>query len=257
MQARSHRSAEAVWTFVAVGVLVGVPLLFADWDFLRSLDFSAIWTYRSTLLLGLLSTAVYAIGGIVAGYPLGILLAICGRSRFAIVRGLVVGYVEIWRNTPLLVQLFWIHFALPVITGISMPVSVSGFIAFTANVSAYYSEIARAGINSIAAGQWDAARSLGLRPIMVWRLIVLPQALRIVIPPSTNLSLSIFKATSILSIIGIGELMRETTRLSNFTFRVVEFYTVTALIFVALGLAIAALSRRLERRFEGGQPDGL
>ena len=247
---RSHQ--ELLWRIVAIGVLLGVPLAFADWDFLQKLDFGAVWKYRATLLSGLATTIAYTLGGIGVGYPLGLCLAILGRSKLIAIRAIVIAYVEFWRNTPLLVQLFWIHFALPLIIGGSLTTAQSGFIALTANIGAYYCEVARAGINSISSGQWDAARALGLRGVPTWRLIIFPQALRIIIPPSTNLILSIFKATSILSILGIGELMRETVRLSNFTFRVVEFYTATAFLYLIFGLVVAILSRRLEKHLDGG-----
>lgn len=249
---RSHQ--ELLWRAVAIAVLVGVPLAFADWNFLGNLDFGVVWKYRTTLLSGLLMTVFYTLGGVCVGYPLGVFLAILARSRLIAIRAIVVAYVEFWRNTPLLVQLFWIHFALPLITGVSLTTAQSGFVALTANIGAYYCEVARAGINAISNGQWDAARALGLRSLPTWRLVILPQAFRIVIPPSTNLILSIFKATSILSILGIGELMRETVRLSNFTFRVVEFYTITAFLYLVIGIAVAMLSRRLEQRLDGGAP---
>lgn len=247
MKSFGQRIWNARWQIAAIVVLIAVPLLLADWHFLGALRFVDAWTYRGTLARGFGYTIGYALIAIFIGYPAGILLAIAGRARSRLVRWAVIAHVEFWRNTPLLVQLFWIHFAFPLVTGYHTNVLQSGAIAIIANVSAYYTEVARAGIDSIPSGQWDAARALGMSTPLIWRLVILPQAIRIMIPPSTNLVISILKATSVLSILGIGELMRETVRLSNHTFRVVEFYSVTALIFIIVGLVVAGLSARLER----------
>lgn len=253
MSDQRARIAEHGWGVAAICVLFGVPLLFADWTFLAALDFDSIWTYRATLARGLGYTAGFTFIAVAVGYPLGLMLAIAGRSASKVVRGLVVAYVEFWRNTPLLVQLFWIHFALPLMTGVNTTVLQSSAVAMVANVAAYYTEIARAGIGAVPPGQWDAARALGLSRYRVWRFVVLPQAIRVIIPPSTNLVVSILKASSILSILGVGELMRETVRLSNHTFRVVEFYTFAAALYVVVGLIVVAVSGRLEARFSRGR----
>ena len=245
--ARAGVLGERVWKAAAIATLVGLPLLFADWRFLGQLDFAPLWTYRQVLLRGVGVTLLYVAGAAIVGYAAGTVLAITSRSAPRSLRMVAILYVEFWRNTPLLVQLFWIHFAAPFLTGIQTSIFVSGYIALAANVSAYFCEIVRAGIGAVPSGQWDAAQSLGLRPVLVWRLAILPQAFRMILPPATNLLIGILKASAILSVLGVNELMRLTGSLSTNTFRIVEFYTGTAVIYVALGLCIAALSSRVER----------
>jgi polar amino acid transport system permease protein len=241
--------AEAIVVLVLM-LLTGLLALRIDWHYVAGLDYALVWEYRTTLLLGAAVSLGFTGAGMAVGYPLGALLAIAGYAPFRPLRWLVVIYIEFWRNTPLLVQLFWVHFALPVLTRIETTPIESGFIALTANVAAYYAEVMRAGIDAVPRGQWDAARALGLRGPAIWRTVVLPQALRIVLPPSTNLLLSLFKGTSVLTILGIGELMQESVRISTFTFRFVEPYTAAALIYVVIGLAISWVARRFEQPAE-------
>jgi polar amino acid transport system permease protein len=235
---------------VALGLLLLAQAV--DREFVAALDFGVVWQYRATLARGFVVTVAFTTAGVVAGFLFGLVLGLASQSRRRLVRWLVAAHVELWRNTPLLVQLIWIHFALPFATGIITSPAESAFIALTANVGAYYAEIVRAGIGSVPPGQWDAARALGLSRRMTWRKVILPQTLRIILPPSVNLVLSVFKATAILSILAVGELMRETVRISNFTYRPVELYTAAALIYVAAGLAISHFASRIERRLERG-----
>jgi polar amino acid transport system permease protein len=183
-----------------------------------------------------------------SGLILGTLLAIMGRSANRLVRLLADGYIEIWRNTPLLVQLFWVHFALPSFTGVTTTALQSGLLALTGNVTAYFAEIIRAGIQSVDRGQWDAAYALGLHRYALWRTVILPQVVKIVLPPLTSLYISLLKATAILSVLSISELMRVVTSLSNNTFRPVELLTFAAVLYSITGLCVARLGSHLEKR---------
>jgi polar amino acid transport system permease protein len=161
-------------------------------------------------------------------------------------------FVEFWRSTPLLVQAIWMHFAVPGITGIATSPFQSALLALVFNVSAYCSEIIRAGIMGVGKGQFEAARALGLRPTLCWRLVILPQALRLVLPPLVGTIISIFKATAILSILAINDLIRAASRVSSYTFQPVEIYTTAALLAFAVGLAITVAGHRLEMRLKRG-----
>ena len=218
-----------------------------DWEYVSALDFSVVWQYRFTLLKGYGVTLYFAVAGAGLGMLLGTLLSMISQSPVRALRWVIAAHVEIWRNTPLLVQLVWIHFAFPFVTGINTTVAQSGLIAMTLNISAYYTEIVRAGIEAVPRGQWDAAHALGLPAPARWQSVILPQALRIMVPPTANLLLSIFKATAILSVLTIGELMRETTRISNFTFKPVEMFTAAAVIYALSGLLISQVTMHLER----------
>lgn len=234
---------------LAAAIVIAAIGSAVDWDFIRSLEFSIVWPYRFTLLKGYGVTLFFAVTGASLGIVFGTVLAMVSQSPVRAVRWVVAAHVELWRNTPLLVQLFWIHFALPFLTGVNTTVNQSGLISMALNISAYYTEIVRAGIEAVPRGQWDAAYSLGLPRWARWRRVILPQAFRIMVPPTANLLLSIFKATAILSILGIGELMRETNRISNFTFKPVEALTVAAVIYVVSGLLISYFAMRVERYF--------
>lgn len=218
-------------------------------EYLANLDWSVVWEFRFPLLRGLRVTLFLMVTASILGMIGGSVLAIAGRSRFRVVRWLVVGYIELWRDTPLLVQLIWIHFALPVLTGFSTTALVSGVIGLTLNTSAYCAEIVRAGIDSIGREQWEAARSLGLRVPAIWWTVILPQVVKVIVAPMTNTLVSVFKGTAIVSILAVNDLMRVATSISNATFKPVELITAAAIVYCLLGAALSWLSGRVERRF--------
>ena len=216
--------------------------------YLLSLHFSVVWQFAAQIGLGLAMTLFLWLSSGISGLVLGTLLAIMGRSANRLVRLLVDAYIEIWRNTPLLVQLFWVYFALPSLTGVTTTALQSGLLALTGNVTAYFAEIIRAGIQSVDRGQWDAANALGLHRYALWRTVIVPQVIRIVLPPLTSLYISLLKATAILSVLSISELMRVVTSLSNNTFRPVELLTFAAVLYSVAGLVVAGLGAFLEKR---------
>lgn len=220
-----------------------------DWDYLATLDFTLPWTYRQALFDGLLLTLVFFFLGGGLGFALGLAITVADRVVVRPVRWVLIVFVELFRNTPLLVQLMWIHFALPQIIGVNMSVFQSGLVAITLNVGAYMSEILRAGIDSVPRVQWDACRALGLGRYPTWRFVVLPQAIRIVLPPLANMMVSLLKGTAILSILSIAELMRATSRISTHTARPVEAFTVAAILYILVGLATVRAFAWAERRY--------
>jgi len=223
-----------------------------DLSFFSSLEPSLLWTYREALLFGVLTTLWLTAAAVSGALVIGTLLAILGRSQLKPVAWGVIAYVELWRNTPLLVQLMWVHFALPLVTGVATTPVQSGLLALTLNAAAYFTEIVRAGIEAVPRGQWEASRALGLAPRLIFRLVVLPQALRIMLPPLANMAISVFKGTTIVSILSVGELIQVTNRISNFTFKSVEVFTFAALVYLALGTLFDFGVRRLERRLRAG-----
>jgi polar amino acid transport system permease protein len=218
-------------------------------EFFANLNPGLIWEYRFALLNGLGMTLFLTVFGSIGGLLLGLLLAVGAFSRFAPMRGTIIGFVEVWRNTPLLVQLMWVHFALPVVTRMPTTSVQSGLLALTLGASAYFAEIIRGGINAVPKGQWEAGRALGLAGRPLWLRVVLPQAFRIMVPPLVNMVISIFKATTILSLLAIPDLMQVATRISNFTFKPVEIFTFAALVYLLLGTAFDLTARRIERHF--------
>lgn len=223
---------------------------------LTNLDFSPLWEYRTTLLWGLFTTLWMGVVAFVLAVPAGILLAL-GRLRTGwsgwLLKVPIVGFVDVIRFTPLLVQAVWIHFALPALTGYSTSATTSGLVALTLHVSAYVSEIMRAGIIAVPKGQWEAARALGLRPGAVFRKVILPQVWPLVLPPLANVAVATLKLTAILSILAIDDLMKVANRVNTFVFRPLEIFTVVAVVYLLLGLALAQVARRIERRFGVGR----
>ncbi len=240
--------------FAALAVGFAAFLVFqVNWELIGSLDFSVVWKYRLPLLKGLGTTLLLtAIAG-VSGLFFGTILAILSQSPSAPVRWIVVAYVELFRNTPLLVQLIWIHFALPAFTGINTTALESGIVAITLQAGAYFTEIVRAGIEAVPKGQWEAAYALGLPDWTRWTYVILPPAIRTMIPPLVNLTISFFKASAILSILQVSELMTITNRISNVTFKPIELFTATAVIYFILGYIMSQTTLRIERVLQRGQ----
>jgi polar amino acid transport system permease protein len=223
---------------------------------LTNLDFTPLWEYRVTLLWGLFTTLWMGVVAFALAVPGGVLLALgrMGRGWWGwALRLPIMAFVDVVRFTPLLVQAVWIHFALPALTGYSMSATTSGLIALTLHVSAYVSEIMRAGIIAIPRGQWEAARALGLRPGSVFRKVILPQVWPLVLPPLANVSVATFKLTAILSILAIDDLMKVASRINTFEFRPFEIFTGVAIIYLLLGLGLTWIANRIERRFGVGR----
>jgi polar amino acid transport system permease protein len=210
--------------------------------------FDLVWRYLPALLNGLATNLLLTLlGFLCGGVVLGTLLALANLSPARWLRWPAFAFVEFWRSTPLLVQAIWMHFAFPALTGFATTPFQSALLALVFNVSAYTSEIIRAGILGVPKGQYEAARALGLKPAAVWGRVILPQALRLVIPPLIGTIISIFKATAILQILAINDLMRAAARISSHTFHPVEIYTAAAVLAAAAGLLISLAGARLER----------
>jgi polar amino acid transport system permease protein len=232
----------------ALLITIGLVAYHLNWRLITSLHFSVVWEYRDPLARGLLVTLIITAVASIAGFFMGLGLSILARSRFALLRWVIAGYVEFWRNTPLLVQVIWIHLALPLLTTVNTTALQSSLIAITLQAGAYFCEIIRAGVQSVPKSLWDAADALGLRAWTKWTRVVFPPAIKIVIPPLLNLTISLFKATAILSVIQVSEFMSTVTRVSNFAMRPIELFTAAAVIYFVLGYALGKLAEQTERR---------
>lgn len=220
---------------------------------LQALDWSVVWSYGPSLLQGLLvSLALTGIGFVVGGVGLGTLLAAASRSRRRLLRWPARAFVEFWRSTPLLVQAIWMHFAFPMLTGLRTTPFESAAIALVLNVGAYCGEIIRAGVDAVPRGQFEAGRALGLRHGVLWSRVVLPQAIRIVVPPLVGSAISVFKATAILSVLSVNDLMRVAARVSANTYQPIEVYTAAAALYFMAGLLITAAGAGMERGMRRG-----
>lgn len=234
-------------SYIASVVLIAFIAYHVDWQFIAGLKFAPLWEYRSALATAVGITLLVSGLAVLIGLAIGIALAILLQLKIGPLRWIVIAYVEIWRNTPLIVQLFWVHFALPLVTGISTTAFVSGLIAMSLQASAYLTDITRAGIQSVPRGQSEAADAVGLSASHKWFYIILPQALKIMIPALANIAIGFFKTSAILSLISVGELMSVANRISDITFRPIEVLSIAAIIYFVLGYAFSLGTYKLEK----------
>ena len=202
------------------------------------------------LLSGLTTTIYISIISIVISIFIGLLIAIPSLSKSKFLTYLNIGYVEIVRAIPLLVLILWIYYGLPIMTGISFSPFVSGIIALSISESAFQAEIFRAGINSIKKAQWEAGSSLGLGFFRKLRLVILPQAVKNILPAIGNQFVYVLKMSSLVSIIGIGDLTRKANELVVTTYRPLEIYTFLILEYLVLILVVSYLVRKLEKKLQ-------
>ena len=210
--------------------------------------FGFLWRYAPLFVSGVLVTLAYTAGTIVLGLVIGLVLGLARLSRSRLVNAPLVALIEVFRCTPLLVQIIWFYYALPVILNVQIPAVVAATAVLSLYTGAFYAEIFRGGIVSIEQGQWDAARALGLRPRHVMRLVVLPQAVRRMVPPFMNQSIIQLKNTSLVSTIAVPDLLYQGTLITADTYRPLEVYTVVALIYFALLFPATRFVQAFEQR---------
>lgn len=196
---------------------------------------------------GLKITLLVSVVAIVAGLPLGVVVGLARISRYRALRWPASAYVEFLRGTPLLVQIFIVVFALPEV-GLRFGALVGGIVALTINTSAYQAEIIRSGIQAIPSGQMEAALGMGLTHWQAMREVILPQALRLVIPPLTNEFIILIKDSSLVSLIGVLELMGWARVIGSRTFRVFEPFIAVALIYFVLTYSLSLVLQWVERK---------
>jgi polar amino acid transport system permease protein len=212
-------------------------------------SFGFVFANGSYLLAGLLGALQLAIGALVLGGIVGLPIGLCRVSRFRVVRILTAGYVNIFRNTPAVVQLLWFYYALPILLGIQLSPFVAALIAFSLATAAYVAEIVRAGIEAIPRGQSEAATALGLNYFRRMRLVILPQALRHMIPAFTNQAIDIVKLTAISSIIAYGDLVYHAQVLATQEFRPIEAYSAVAVIYSLILIPLRHIALRIEKHY--------
>jgi len=204
------------------------------------------------LLSGMSVTIYISIISIVISMILGFIIAIPSLAKNKFLTYINIGYVEIVRAVPLLVLILWIYYGLPIITGISFSPFVSGIIALSISESAFQAEIFRAGINSIKNSQWEAGSSLGLNFFKRLRLVILPQAIKNILPALGNQFVYVLKMSSLVSIIGIADLTRKANELVVTTYRPLEIYTFLILEYLILILIVSYFVRKLEKKLKKG-----
>ena len=202
------------------------------------------------LVSGMGVTIYISVISIIISMILGFIVAIPSLAKNKFLTYINIGYVEIVRAIPLLVLILWIYYGLPIMTGLSFSPFVSGIIALAISESAFQAEIFRAGINSIKKSQWEAGSSLGLTFFKRLRLVILPQAIKNILPALGNQFVYVLKMSSLVSIIGIADLTRKANELVVSTYRPLEIYTFLILEYLILILIVSFFVRKLEKKLE-------
>ena len=214
-----------------------------DWDF------SSVVQNYPALLKGLGMTALLWAIAFPFSMAIGFAMSLGARSRIGALRALCRVYVELFRNTPVIIQLVWFFYAFPMLTGIQLSPVVAALFGLVFNASAYCSEIFRGGFSSIPKGQWEGARAVGMSQVQALRRVIVPQVLSRMLPAFTNRAIELAKNTSIASVIAVQELMYQGRALSSVYYRPLETLTAVAVIYFVLIYPGAWWASRFEKRF--------
>ena len=217
------------------------------------MDFEFKWhvllRYQSFLIDGVLITIQMALIGMAIALTLGLVIALMGKSGIKILVIFSDIYIQIFRAIPLFVYLIWMFYGAAMLTGINVPAFATAVICLSMTHSAFMAETYRAGIESVPKGHTEAGLSVGLSRFQVMRYIILPQAIRTILPPIGNEFVIVFKSTTILGIIGVDELVRKAQFATTLSFRPFELYSAVAVIFVVMVIIISRFNLFLERKF--------
>jgi len=209
------------------------------------------WEYTLEILPEILAALRITISATFVAFAValvvGMILTIARRSTFKPISLFAHGFVEFVRNTPLLVQLYFIFYVLPE-HGLSLSPFIAGVVGLGLHYSTYLSEVYRGGIEAIPPGQWEAAKALNFSPIDTWKKIILPQSIPPVIPVLGNYLITMFKETPVLSAITLVEIMQTAKMLGSHSFRYLEAFTIVGVMFLILSYSSSLMVRRLEVR---------
>jgi polar amino acid transport system permease protein len=213
-------------------------------------QFHIIGDYWPVFFHGAIVTLEITFASILLGLVLGLPTGIARMARRPLWRIPASTYVEFIRATPALVQIVWIYYCFPILFGVRLEAKATIIVALGVHSGAYVAEIVRAGINSIERGQFMAAQSIGMSYFTALHRIILPQAVRKMIPPFINEFANVMKLSTLGSVIAVYELLQESNNLIAATYRPMEIYTFLALVFFAITFPWIWLSRRLEQRLQ-------
>jgi polar amino acid transport system permease protein len=211
-------------------------------------DFSAVTSNLPLLLEGLMGTFRVFLASLAIGLPSGVLLALMRLSRHPAIAVPTGGLIEVLRATPNLVLLFWVFFALPILVNIVIDPYEAAVITLSLSAAAFSAEAVRGGIASIERGQWDAARALAMSPGQVMRRVVLPQAIKRMLPALFERGVELLKATTLVSTVSYADLLFKANDLVSQSYRPMEIYSFVAIVYFVLILAASQAARLLEVR---------
>ena len=212
------------------------------------LEYQIFFDYGPMILLGFWLTLKIVVCAIALGIPLGLFLALGRRSNFRIISFISTSFIELFRNTPFIIQVFLFYYVLP-FYGLRLSAEYVGILALAAFGSAYFAEIIRAGIDAVPKGQLESARAIGMTDWQAMKNIILPQTISIILPPLTNQTLTLIKESAVLSTITVHELTMTGLMVQGETFRPFEVFIMVALLYWALNETIATIMRKLETKF--------
>ena len=217
-------------------------------------DFGIVLRHSDLLLLGLVNTLKVTVLALLFGIPLGLGLALARLSANLAVRAPAGLVIEFFRATPPLVQLFWFFFALPLLTGIEIDPFRASVLTFSIQSSAFFAEVFRGGILSIERGQWEAGKAIGMTGAQAMRRVILPQAVKRMIPAFLERIIELMKTTTLVSTVSYADLLYQANNIAQSTYRPLEVYTIAAFMYFAVlfptSLAVRQLERRLARSGE-------
>ena len=211
-------------------------------------DFASVFANTDALLAGAVGTVRIFVICLVLGLSLGLVV---GLGRYAHSKWLYLpaaAFVEFFRNTPVLVQILWFYFALPILAPFSISPLAAAALGISLNSAAFSAEIYRAGIQSIERGQWDGDRALGMGWGQAMRRIILPQAIKRMVPALTNRAIEIFKMSTLASAVAYVELLQQAKLIASLNFNPIEAYTAVAVVFFIVLWPLVQLTYLLERR---------
>ena len=211
-------------------------------------DFGPVWAHADLLLLGLWHTLQVTGTALACGVPLGLLLALMRLSPRRVLRWPASLVIEVFRTTPPLVQLFWFFFALPILVNVEMTPFAAAALTFSIQSSAFFAEVFRGGIVSVERGQWEAGRALGMTPRQTLRRVVLPQAVKRMLPAFLERAIELMKTTTLVATVSYADLLFQANEVAQKTFRPLEVFTVAALLYFVVIWGASTLAQGLERR---------
>lgn len=211
-------------------------------------DFGLLLNSMPLMLKGALITFEVSIFGTLLGIVVGLILISMWMSRLRLVKYIAEVYISSFRGTPMLVQIFFVYYALPGLLGIDLSPFIAGVLALSLNSGAFVTEILRAGISAIPRGQIEGAKALGLKRRVIWGRVILPHVFIMILPPLTNEFTMLVKASSLLSVITVVELTRTAQQIMIFTYRPVEVMLAAATLYFVICFSLSSVSRRFERR---------
>lgn len=207
-----------------------------------------VWGNLDFIMSGLQMTLVVSALTLVFAMIGGLIIALLDMSRFRVLRWIGVSFGEVIRNTPILVQLLWVYYVLPIVFGIRIEALSALVIGLSVYQAAFISEVYRAGIQAVPKGHREAAQVLGLTQVQSFRRIVLPQAIRMTLPPLASNFVQLIKFSSLGAVISVSEITRRGMELSATTFRPLEIFTFIAVVYFFICWPLAMAIRLWERR---------